>query len=140
MAEYSFTCDMPRSICHPDGCEQCQYKEHRTFFDEKGKVVILDDNGNEIKFKHCEVENCPIEIHNDLDPACELYNPEDKYVGTIRNETALHDVRVQIKRNKLSGYYVLFKGEKIHIDVDGNIEEYPEGFYDASLNLAGELL
>ena len=143
MSELSSVCDMPRSCCNPDGCKTCTYKDHLTWYDKEGNLRIVDDDFNDITdtlFRKCEVENCPITINNVLDPVCDLYNPEDKYIGTIRNATSMLNVRVQIKKLKLEGYYVVFKEEKIHIDINGNMESYPKGFYDSLIDFLSELV
>ena len=75
-----------------------------------------------------------IVIHNDIDPVTELYDPNGKLVGKIRNCTALSDVCVQIHKKKLAGYYIMYKGQKLKILKNGNIRPAPKGFYDAYTN------
>lgn len=72
-----------------------------------------------------------IVIHNDLDPVTELYDPNGKAIGKIRNNAAWLDVRAQIHTKQLDGYYVMFKGEKIVIPKTGGIRNVPPGFYDS---------
>ena len=66
-------------------------------------------------------------------PKVDLYSPGDKHLGFL-NEYQFIDVRVQIKENKLSGYYVVFDGRKIKIDKNGELEDYPVGLFDQILN------
>ena len=75
-----------------------------------------------------------IVIHNDIDPVTELYDPNGKLIGQIRNCTALSDVCVQIHKKKLAGYYIMYKGQKLKIFKNGNIRPAPKGFYDAYTN------
>lgn len=75
-----------------------------------------------------------IVIHNNIDPVTELYDPNGKLVGKIRNCAALSDVCVQIHKKKLAGYYIMYKGQKLKIFKNGNIRPAPKGFYDAYTN------
>ena len=70
-------------------------------------------------------------IHNHLDPVTVLYDKNDNMIGQILNTVALVDVCAQIKKKKLSGYYIMFNGKKLKIRKDGNIRHPPKGFYDA---------
>jgi len=81
-----------------------------------------------------------VHIHNNIDPECPLYSPEGKLIGIIENDTALNNVRWQISRLKKGGYYIMYNGKKVEIDCYGNLGECPEGFYDASLFYAGDML
>ena len=81
-----------------------------------------------------------IQINNELDPTTKLYDPQGNLVGEIKNNTAMCDVCVQIARNKLSGYYVMFNEQKVTIEADGRIRNPPEGFYDAEDKIMRELV
>lgn len=83
-----------------------------------------------------------IVIHNNIDPVTELYDPNGKLVGKIRNNAAWLDVCAQIHKKQLEGYYVMFKGEKIIISKMGGVKHVPPGFYDscdASLDILLDL-
>lgn len=52
-----------------------------------------------------------VKINNNIqEDHVPLYNPEGKLVGIIKNELAFNDVRLQIQRKKLEGYYFVYKG------------------------------
>lgn len=75
------------------------------------------------------------------DISCELFHEnKNESVGIIENEYSFHDVRVQIKKLQLNGYYVIWKGYKIRIDLEGNLEDWPNGFYDINSDLLVQLL
>lgn len=74
------------------------------------------------------------------DVPCDLYGPNDEYIGKITNVLQFTDIRVQIKERKLSGYYFLFEGEKICIDKNGSLDKYPHGLFDTEENLLCKLL
>lgn len=68
----------------------------------------------------------------------ELFTPNDISLGFV-NEHELTDVRVQIARNKLGGYYLLFNDTKIFIDTKGKINNWVDGLFDTQELLLGEL-
>lgn len=68
-----------------------------------------------------------------------LFDPNDNYVGTINSNIQLDDVRIQIKREKVSGYYLKFPkdfddGEKhyetVEISDEGLFDHYPKDFFN----------
>ncbi len=82
-----------------------------------------------------------INVINDV--TCELYAPDGTHIGHIPNQYTFNDVRIQIKKNKLSGYYVLWVNkegiaEKIDIDVNGRLF-FPDGFYDLFISQLRQL-
>jgi hypothetical protein len=42
----------------------------------------------------------------------------------------LNDIRIQIKNEKASGWYVMFNGSKIRIHENGKLESWPAGFFE----------
>jgi hypothetical protein len=64
-----------------------------------------------------------------------LYDNENNLIGTIETNEEFMDIRLQIKNQKLTGYYFMFKDQKINIDQNGECENYPSGFFDIGLNL-----
>jgi len=52
---------------------------------------------------------------------CQLFDNNDKLVGEITSGLILTDVCVQIKEQKLNGYYVIFNSVKTKIQIDGRI-------------------
>lgn len=57
--------------------------------------------------------------------------------GTLIVETAdelmFNYVRAEIKEHQIKGCYIEYKGQKIRIDREGNIEDYPDDeFFEAN--------
>lgn len=101
---------------------------------------IADQRLQYIRNEKTKATMCGIATNNQIDPTVMLYSPDDNEVGLICNMTALDDVRLQIFRQNLAGYYIVYKGEKIHIDSRGNLEKWPEGCFDYVIKAAGEML
>lgn len=61
-------------------------------------------------------EEYSIEITNNFDEfkgnKLRLYSPNNRLVGDIYTELQLMDVLLQIKRNNLSGYYIIINDEE----------------------------
>ena len=87
-----------------------------------------------------EYQFSPVVIHNDLDPQVELFDPQGRFVGVIKNITALYDVKLQIRTLGIPGYYMIYGGQKINIDQNGEFEFYPNGFFDAFGDIAAQLV
>lgn len=85
-----------------------------------------------------------IKIRKIKETICQLYDPQDNLVGTIRSELQLNDVRLQIKEQNISGYYIMWKdkGLDYHINIDrkGTLENWPVGFYDTAIGQCEKLL
>lgn len=84
-------------------------------------------------------------INNDIkEDSCLLYKTiegEGSFlVGVIKNELAFLDVRVQIAEQKLSGYYILFKGGRYYINDDGRLPDYPNDLFPSFLSLISKLV
>ena len=72
-----------------------------------------------------------VKINNIVEPVVKLYDSNDVEVGLITNYLQLNDVRLQIKRQKLEGYYVIFGEDyKISIYSNSTMSGWPDGFYD----------
>lgn len=69
----------------------------------------------------------------------DLYGPNESHLGKL-NEYEFLDVLVQIKENQYSGYYVIFEGQKIRIDKNGTLEDYPIGLFDLLTDLRLKLI
>ena len=70
---------------------------------------------------------------------CEAFDFNNKSLGKLNNLQFL-DFRRRIKESEATGYYMMYKSKKIHIDKHGEIEDYPDGFYDQELNALLKLL
>jgi hypothetical protein len=51
----------------------------------------------------------------------QLYDSADNLIGDITSGLILTDICVQIRKNKLEGYYVIFQNERIEITSNGKI-------------------
>jgi predicted ATPase len=72
-----------------------------------------------------------IKINNNLkEESCFLYGPNNVLIGEIKNYFAFNDVRIQIREQKLSGYYIDFKNERIFINQHGKLDYWPKGLFD----------
>jgi hypothetical protein len=79
-----------------------------------------------------------IHINKITPPTLDIYDPGGKLLGTV-NEYELLDIRVQIKKEQISGYYLIFNDKKVRIDKNGELEEYPPGLLDTMLGYYFEL-
>ena len=70
-----------------------------------------------------------IKINRIIPPTLQIYTPNGELLGTV-NEYEFLDIRVQIKKHQVSGYYGIFNGERINIDRNGELEKYPNGLLD----------
>lgn len=80
-----------------------------------------------------------IQINKIIPPTLQVYEPNENLIGTV-NEYEFLDLRVQIKKLQLSGYYLIFNGKKVRIDRNGELEEYPIGLLDTMTNFYWELI
>lgn len=60
----------------------------------------------------------------------EVFSPEGTSYGNL-NELEFLDLRCQIKKNKLDGFYIYYKGDKILIDNNGFLHKYVPLFQDS---------
>ena len=61
------------------------------------------------------------------------------FVGNIENELQLYDVQIQIAKEKATGYYILWKDQRINISPDGAMDNWPLGWCDQTQYAFGEL-
>ena len=80
-----------------------------------------------------------IQIRKITPPTVDIYGPGDVFIGTF-NEYEFLDFRVQIKKNQVNCYYLIFNGEKIRIDRNGELEKYPVGMMDTITDLLVKLI
>jgi hypothetical protein len=69
-----------------------------------------------------------------------LYNPEGKLIGIIKNELAFNDVRIQIIKNKLRGYYIIHKDHKCRIGTNGELDFWPDDLYTTYTDQLSKIL
>lgn len=80
-----------------------------------------------------------VQINKIIESPCDLYGPDDKLIGTIDNELSFNDIRIQIKRKQLLGYYVIWQEHKILINHDGRVSFWPNGFFNTAETQLHEL-
>lgn len=83
-----------------------------------------------------ENEVVPHIISND---EVEVYKPNGELLIKTDSELMFDDIRVQIAEKHLSGYYIIFKGEKREIKQNGYVE-FPKGLFNKSLILLSTLI
>lgn len=66
------------------------------------------------------------------------YNNKGILLGNI-NELELIHIRLQIAKNKISGYFLEFNKERIQILTTGKLEYWPNGLFDEHTELLAEL-
>jgi len=72
-----------------------------------------------------------IRVNKIIEHTSKLYDPNGKFIGEITSHLELNDIRIQIKENKVDGYYIMWKDDyRIFIDKYGRLDEWPKGFYD----------
>lgn len=54
-----------------------------------------------------------------------LFDPDGNFIGNIENELAFNDVRIQIMKKSLKGYYIMWNEEKYEIDHNGRMRNWP---------------
>lgn len=72
-------------------------------------------------------------------PTLEVFTPDGELLGVV-NEYEFLDLRVQIRKAQIFGYYFIFNGQKLLIDKNGELEDYPKGLLDTMTNYYLELL
>ena len=78
-------------------------------------------------------EQVKVVVNHITPQTVELFDPQNNSLGFV-NEYELGDVKIQIAKYKLSGYYVKFEERKLRIDHFGTLEDYPNGFFDTNFN------
>lgn len=79
------------------------------------------------------VSNNMVKINVIQSSKCWLVGPDDVVIGEIISEASWLDVRLQIKKQKLEGYYFIWPNPNgpIRIDIDKNGHGcWPDGFFD----------
>jgi predicted ATPase len=85
----------------------------------------------------------PVKINKIKDSkACLFYNSTE--IGLISSQLQLNDVRLQIAKQKISGYYIIFNNgeglQAITIRPDGSLSRWPSGFFDANEKILAEIV
>ena len=80
-----------------------------------------------------------IKLKDIIPQEVDFYDQDETYLGKV-NEYEFLDVLVQIKENQYSGYYIIFEAQKIRIDKNGTLEDYPIGLFDLLTDLRLKLI
>lgn len=59
----------------------------------------------------------------------DVYKPNGEHFSKV-NEHELYDIRLQIKNQELEGYYIVFENVRIYINIKGQLDHWPKGFFD----------
>ena len=74
-----------------------------------------------------------VKINNIEQPTAEVLKELDNglsmWVGRIKNYAQYLDFKVQVKEAQESGYFLMFKGEKVKLDKNGTEDHFPDGFF-----------
>jgi hypothetical protein len=97
---------------------------------ENGSVKNTEDFLSEVK---------PIQVKKIVPVLVEAFDPDGYSLGFL-NEFEFNDLRIQIMEKKASGYYMMFKNERIDLYLDGTVSNWAEGFYDIGENQLGKIL
>ena len=82
-----------------------------------------------------------IKINNNIkEDEVPLYNPQGKLIGIIKNELAFNDVRIQIYKNKLEGYHIIWKDRVYKFNKYGRLFDWPDDLYQTYMNQLDMLL
>ena len=68
-----------------------------------------------------------------------LYDSNDTCIGILNNDIELAHVQVQIAKDSLVGYYILWNDVKISLNSNGELEDWPKGMYSHNQELYGKL-
>ena len=68
-----------------------------------------------------------------------LIGPDGVAIGEIENELQLNDIQIQIAKEKVVGYSILWKENVIAIAADGSPDCWPDGWCDQSQYAFSEL-
>lgn len=75
-----------------------------------------------------------IVIRDIQNPSVKIYNPDGTLLCDTNNELVFNDIRIQIKDQKLTGYYLIFEGNKCEINNDGELVKWPKGLFSIGTN------
>jgi len=80
-----------------------------------------------------------IKINKMPEQTVEIFAPDGKSIG-FANEHEFNDIKLQILKQDVEGYYIVFNGEKINIETDGQLEHWPPGLFDFQLKQYQDLI
>ena len=77
---------------------------------------------------------CPV---NDW---ADFYYPDGTLICRTNNDIEFNYIRTQIKKMRSTGFYIIFRGERIDIDKYGNLSDYPNDFFENYTKLLLDLI
>ncbi len=80
-----------------------------------------------------------IQIRQFTPAQLKFYSPNDQFIGLVNNSIEALQVRVDIAKEKLEGYYFMSGNIKIDILSNGEVRNWPEGLYGEMLTLCVKL-
>lgn len=80
-----------------------------------------------------------IQVNKITPQVVEHFDPDNNSLGFLNYEEHL-DLRVQIKKEQIFGYYLVFNDKKIRLDLNGECEDYPIGLYETITNYLFQLI
>lgn len=103
-----------------------------------GKYIVYTNTRN-WEFKVTDASDIAVvkDIHEEI---VDIYSPKDELIATTNNPLSFYDFLAQIKEKQLEGYYLMFKGNKIPVGVNGVLKEYPNGLFDKYIEIAFRLI
>ena len=87
-----------------------------------------------LESSHFKGDFMKVKINKITERSARLYDETDTLIGVIESHLELADARIQIKEQKLIGYYIIFNDgivdHKIEIHSTGQLSAWPKGFFD----------
>lgn len=71
-----------------------------------------------------------IEIRCIRNKPVKVFNPDGTLLCETDNELQFNDILIQIMEQRLTGYYIKFKGKRRNIEPSGTVKHPPSGFFD----------
>lgn len=68
----------------------------------------------------------------------EHFDPNGNSLGFL-NEYENIFLRTQVCKEKIAGYYLIFKGQRVDLLINGKLSDWPNGLYDDNFALTSEL-
>jgi predicted ATPase len=83
----------------------------------------------------------PIKIIRVIPEKVELFSPDGTSIGILDNDHELNKIQIQIQiaKESLTGYYIIWQDIKIPITAKGELTQWPKGMYNQSQRDFSEL-
>lgn len=99
---------------------------------EKNVITNFDDYKKrcDIRNEKDEIVSPDFKVH-EMNYEVEMYSPDNKFLGSTKDDLVFVDWRARIKRKGVEGYYIKINGQTIPIDKNGSPKEWINGMFDA---------